>query len=73
MSTISNDQAWLTLVINLFVVILGTKLAASRIEDLQAEHNFVPEDLGFGFDQWAFVEDLLAPGVAMKYDGLTLR
>lgn len=42
-----------------------------RIEELKTEHNWVPEDSSFGFNRWAFVEDLLAPGVAMKYDGLT--
>jgi len=41
-----------------------------EIEELKTEHNWVPEDSSFGFNRWAFVEDLLAPGVAMKYDGL---
>ena len=43
-----------------------------RIDELKEQHNFVPEDTAFGMEHWTFVEDLLAPGVAMKYDGMTL-
>ena len=42
-----------------------------RIDELKEQHNFVPEDTAFGMEHWTFVEDHLAPGVAMKYDGMT--
>ena len=47
------------------------KLSHLRLDELKEQHNFVPEDTAFGMEHWTFVEDLLAPGVAMKYDGMT--
>lgn len=41
-----------------------------ELDELKEQHSFVPEDAAFGMEHWTFVEDLLAPAVAMKYDGM---
>lgn len=46
-------------------------LAKLRIDELRGTYQWLPEDPGvLGLSSWSFVEDLLAPSVALHYANL---